>query len=131
MLGRFRPPSFRPQRGKTALPCSLDDSIRILAEYGASLHALPACGVEVRGVDTTKRIDPKLAGALSPVVYARCCVYCTLLCVLYGAVYTVRCCVYCTVLSVRCRPLYVRCCTYAIPVLLYVRCYVCCMTDAM
>lgn len=53
-----------PARGRTAVRCSRDEVEATLAYFGASFVAMRPYGAEVKGVDTTTPLDPKLAGAL-------------------------------------------------------------------
>eukprot|EP00928_Gymnodinium_smaydae_P090950 TRINITY_DN7465_c0_g2_i1.p1 TRINITY_DN7465_c0_g2~~TRINITY_DN7465_c0_g2_i1.p1 ORF type:complete len:370 (+),score=58.73 TRINITY_DN7465_c0_g2_i1:120-1229(+) len=57
-----------PPRGRTAITCSRDDVPSILSEFGATLVPIEPCGVEVKGINLTERLDPKLVGALESVM---------------------------------------------------------------
>lgn len=56
-------PSF-PARGRTAVRPAPADVPAVLARCGAVMRPLEPCGLEISGVDTTKRLAPELAGAL-------------------------------------------------------------------
>lgn len=53
-----------PPRGRTAVPCKRENVASVMEGYGASFIIMEPVGAEVRGVDTTKSLDPRLAGAL-------------------------------------------------------------------
>jgi len=51
-------------RGRTAVPCKREDVARKLEAFGATQHPIEPCGVEIRGVDCTQRLNVELAGVL-------------------------------------------------------------------
>jgi taurine dioxygenase len=53
-----------PARGRTAVTCKREDVSSILSEFGASYSLMEVVGAEVTGVDLTKPLDAKLAGAV-------------------------------------------------------------------
>jgi len=57
-----------PPRGRTAITCSREEVDGILSQFGASIAPIKPCGVEVKGVNLSERLDPKLAGALEAIM---------------------------------------------------------------
>jgi len=53
-----------PPRGRTAVACAREEVPSILAAHGATAVPMEPLGVEISGVDATKRLHPRLAGAL-------------------------------------------------------------------
>jgi len=53
-----------PPRGRTAIRPSLVKVPEVLEKFGVSAEILECVGVEVKGVDTTQRLHPELAGAI-------------------------------------------------------------------
>lgn len=53
-----------PPRGRTAVRPAPEAVPAVLERLGVSARPLEPCGVELRGVDATRRLPPELAGAL-------------------------------------------------------------------
>lgn len=66
MLQQSEQPELRstPPRGRTAVSCTMADADSILEEFGAEARCMQPLGVEVKGVDTTEELHPRLVGAL-------------------------------------------------------------------
>lgn len=61
---RLRQLPSTPPRGRTAVRPMRGQARSVLKAFGGSMKRLEPCGVEVRGVNATRRLDPRLAGAL-------------------------------------------------------------------
>jgi len=54
----------RRPKGRTAVPCTLEESVTIIEKHGGSLHHMAPCGLEIQGIDLTGGLTPDLAGAM-------------------------------------------------------------------